>query len=225
MICTWLWGDKYSLDYVYKLKAGVSRYLKQPHRFMVMTERERDWSPPAGIERHAIKDPNLLVHKGCFARLRMFDSGWQENRKIDDRLVCLDLDIIITGALDPLFDRTENFVILGGVNSRNPCPYNGSVMMLRPGYNEMVWSMFSYQEACKMKFYEFPDDQGWIAHMLPKDAVATWQAGRTSGIYGFMKPGWITGDRLPDQARIVAFPGKREPKDFRHLDWVKKHWA
>ncbi len=223
-ICTWLWGqDKYMVEDVLKLRRGVARHLKQPHRFLVMTEREREWTPTEGIERHAIKDPELLQYKGCFARLRMFDYGWQRNREIDDRLVCLDLDMIITGPLDPLFDRPETFVILAGANSLNPCPYNGSVMMLRPGYNGHLFMNFSIEKAFQVKFYEFPDDQGWIWHMLPD--AATWQAGRKSGIYGYKKPGWPHHtDRLPEQARIVAFPGHRQPKDFLRLDWVRDNW-
>lgn len=189
---------------------------------MVMTERDRDWTPPEGIERHAIKDPDLLDHKGCFARLRMFDYGWQKNRKIDDRLVCLDLDMIIVNYLDPLFDRAEDFVILGGGHSVNPCPYNGSVFMLRPGRHGEVWTDFSIEKAKAIKYYQFPDDQAWFAAKIPN--AATWPCGRKSGIYAFMKPGWPFDHNLPNNARIVAFPGAREPKDFRHLPWVKQYW-
>jgi hypothetical protein len=222
-VCTWLWGDKYAAADVVRLRNGVKRYLAQPHRFMVMTERERDWTPPGNIERHAIKDPELLAWKGCFARLRMFDYGWQQNRKIDDRLVCLDLDVVIVDWIDALFDRPETFVILGGANSVNPCPFNGSVMMLRPGHHGEVWSTFSIEAAQALPFYEFPDDQGWLSQKIPM--AATWPAGRKSGIYGFKKPGWPPGDQLPSKARIVVFPGHRQPKDFRYLDWVRKNWA
>jgi hypothetical protein len=223
-ISTWLWGDKYSVEDVAKLKRGVARHLKQPHRFLVMTERERKWDPPNGIERHAIKHPELLQYPGCFARLQMFDYGWQQNRKIDDRLVCLDLDIIITGVLDPLFDRPETFVILTGANSVNPCPFNGSVMMLRPGYHGELFTQFSMEKARAMPAYKFPDDQGWIAVNLPN--AATWPVGRKSGIFAFKKPGWPPRDEaLPEQARIVAFPGARQPKDFLYLPWVKQHWV
>lgn len=223
VISTWLWGDKYGPADVIKLRNGVARNLTQPYRFMVMTERERIWQPPQDIERHAIKAPQLLEHKGCFARLHMFDYGWQQNRGIDDRLVCLDLDTVIVRPIDHLFNRPESFVILGGVNSYNPCPFNGSVMMLRPGNHEEVWSQFSIEAASALPCYEFPDDQGWLAAKLPGAGI--WQAGRRSGIYGFKKPGWPAGtDRLPEQARIVVFPGHRQPKDFMHLDWVKRHW-
>lgn len=223
-IITWLWGSKYGIEDVLKLRNGVARHLAQPHRFMVITERERDWSPPDGIERHAIKDPELLQFPGCFVRLRMFDYGWQQNRGIDDRLVCMDLDSIAIGPLDPLFDRPETFVILGGANSMNPCKFNGSLMMLRPGHHGEVWTDFSIEKARALPFYEFPDDQGFIEHKLPN--AATWQAGRKSGVLAFKKPGWPHGtDIPPQQARLVVFPGKRQPRDYRHLDWVKKNWA
>jgi len=219
-ISTWLWGDKYSESDVLKLKRGVARHLKQSHRFMVITERERKLE--SDIERHAIKDPELLSVPGCFARLRMFEKGWQENKDLDDRLVCLDLDMVITGPLDKLFDRPEPFVILSGANSMNPCPFNGSVMLLRPGHHEEVWTSFSLEETNKIKFYKFPDDQGWIWNKVPN--AATWPCGRKSGIYAFMKPGWPMYGGLPANASIVAFPGARRPSEYKHLDWVKKHW-
>jgi hypothetical protein len=66
---------------------------------------------------------------GCFARSALFDPEWQARHGIEpgDRFVCLDLDLIVTGPLDGLFDRPEPFAILQGVNASNPCPYNGSV--------------------------------------------------------------------------------------------------
>jgi hypothetical protein len=223
VICTWLWGNKYTLADVWRLKRGVFRHLKQSHRFMVMTERERDPFHLSGVERHAIKDPSLTQVDGCFCRLRMFDYGWQKNRDIDDRLVCIDLDAVMTGPLDPLFDRPETFVILAGANSVNPCPFNGSVMMLRPGNHGEVWSKFSLEAARTTPFYKFPDDQGWLATRLPK--AATWRVGTQSGIYAFKKPGWPAGDALPSDARMVVFPGARSPLAFSRLEWIKKHWV
>lgn len=221
-ISTWLWGDKYGVDDVYKLRAGVARHLKQPHRFLVMTERERAWTSPDCIERHAIKDPELLDHPGCLARLRMWDYGWQQNRGVDDRLVCLDLDMVITGPLDKFFDRAEPLVLLRGGNSVNPCPFNGSVIMLRPGHRGDIWTDFSMDAVRKIPFYKFPDDQAWLAHKAPD--AASWPCGRKSGIYAFAKPGWPWSNELPANASIVAFPGARSPKDYAHLKWVKENW-
>lgn len=224
-ICTWLWGDnKYSLEDVRKLKRGLARHLEQPHRFLLMTERERAPFYIEGVERHAIKDPELTKIQGCFARLRMFDYGWQKNRGIDDRLVCMDLDTVLVGPLDILFNRPDSFVILRGGNSVNPCPFNGSIQMLRPGYHGELWTDFSIEAIKKIPFHQFPDDQGWYAHKIPRAGV--WPCGRHSGIYAFKKPGWPVGStELPKDARMVVFPGSRAPNQFTHLSWVRKHWV
>jgi hypothetical protein len=152
---------------------------------------------------------------------RMFDPSWQSAHDID-RLVCLDLDLIVTGGLGELLDRPEPFVILRGANAANPCPFNGSVMMLQAGAHPEVWRDFSLEAAAKTPFYQFPDDQGWLAHKVPD--AATWTVGSSSGIYAFQKPGWPKGDDLPAHAKIVAFPGHRDPAQFTHLPWVTDNW-
>jgi hypothetical protein len=222
-ICVFAWGDKYSKEYVARLVAGVRRHLKESHRFLLLTDSTFQ---PAGTERTPIPDMELTKIPGCFSRLRLFDPQWQESVGISpgDRIVCVDLDSIVTKPLDPLFCRPENFLILTGANAINPCPYNGSLWMLRAGYRPDVWSDFSLEAASKIPFYAFPDDQAWFAHKLP--GVIGWKAGSASGVYAFQKPGWPKDTTaLPADARLVVFPGWRDPSKFTHLDWVRDRWA
>lgn len=222
-IITWLWGPKYASIYVERLQRAVSRHLKRPFRFLMMTERERKISAVNGIERHAIKDPHFTKIDGCFARLRMFDPGWQKMRGLEGyTIVNLDLDVVITGSLDELFARTEPLVVLKGANSVNPCPFNNSVFLFQAGAHPELWSEFSLARVAKIQHYKFPDDQGWFWDRVPN--AATWQVGSPSGIYAFRKPGWPLGDNLPANAKIVAFPGHRDPGGFTRLDWVKRNW-
>ena len=219
-ICTWLWGYKYNPSYVDKLAYGLRKHLKQPYRFLCMTNDRVRFTD--GVERHAIPDTNLLAYKGCFARLRMFDPDWQSNRGILGPIINLDLDVVITGELDVLFDRADTFVILQGANSVNPCPYNGSVYMFQAGSHSDLWTDFSPKAVSTIPFYKFPDDQGWFHFKIPN--AAGWQVGRESGIYAFEKPGWPAGVGLPLQAKIVAFPGGHDPSQCMHFDWVREHW-
>lgn len=248
VISTWLWGDKYGPSDVLKLFSGCKRHLRQPFEFRCVTDnaataRELQTravtSASVSFSAVDIWDHKLLTVKGCFARLRMFDPEWQHQIGLShgDRLVCMDLDSIVTGLLDPLFNRAETFMILQGANAANPCPFNGSLMMLRAGHHPDVWSDFTLEKAQAVPFYEFPDDQGWLHHKLPK--AAGWKVGSQSGVYAFMKPGWPTvqvqdigdgrqgkqTDDLPTDARLVVFPGWRSPEKFGHLPWVKQNWA
>lgn len=222
-VCTWLWGEKYSGDYVAKLYNGLRRHLTQPFQFRCFTDRGLD----ADVRLIPRQDRHLLDIKGCFARLRVFDPVFQRLENLHDRIVCIDLDTVITGPLDPLFNRPEPFVILRGANAANPNPFNGSLWMFRAGTHHDIWSDFELTSACDAlrvagKVYDFPDDQGWFWHKVP--GAAGWKAGAASGVYGFQKPGWPKGEALPDGARLVAFFGKRDPSQFVHLDWVKKEW-
>lgn len=207
-VITWLWGDKYPPHYVDRLRNSVARNLTLPHRVLVCTPQKED--------EHLTRIP------GCFARLRTFDLAWQAENGIKpgDHILCLDLDMVVTGQLDGLVYRAEPFVILQGVNSANPCRFNGSVWMLRAGYRPDVWSDFSLAKAKEIGFYAFPEDQRWMEYMIP-DAGA-W--GPRDGVYGFQKPGWTTGNDLPAGAKLVAFFGKRDPSQFERLSWVRQHW-
>lgn len=215
-IVTWKWGKKYSADYVLRLEAGVSRWLWQKHRFICITDDDRGLH---GIETLPIVDPDLC-DRGCFCRLRLFDPDWQKQYGLDDRIVCLDLDAIVTGNLDPLFDRSGLFVVLQGVNAVNPCPYNCSVFMLKAEAYPEIWSKFDPKVVSHVPYHEFPDDQGWLHHMIPQ--AAGWST--HDGIYAFRKPGWPKGEALPPNARLVVFPGRQDPSHYLHLPWIKRNW-
>ena len=221
-VITWLWGQKYGVADVTRLRKACAEYLRCDHSFHLFTDRP-GVSYPSAIAVHAISDP-VLCERNCFCRLRMFDPEWQKHYGLDGKIISLDLDLVITGEIDYLFAGDSTFRILQGANASNPCPYNASVMMLRSGHHAEVWNTFSPREALKIPFYEFPDDQGWIHYKLPE--VHVWTVGAPSGIYAFQKPGWPAGSMaLPEDARIVTFIGHRKPHQFAYLPWMQKYWT
>lgn len=203
------WGKKYSSDYVDKLKSGLRRHIAQEFKFCVVAPEDED--------EYLTKIP------GCFCRLRAFDPAWQEKHGLKGRIVCIDLDVVVTGPLDPLFNRPEPFVILEGANASNPGRANGSLWMLRAGYRPDVCSDFTIAKSYTVKHFEFPDDQAWFEAKMPD--FASWQCGPVSGVYAFQKPMWPKGLALPKDARLVVFPGWRDPAKFSHLDWVRTNWV
>ena len=209
-VVTWRWGTKYGREYVDRLKAGVARHLAQPHRFLCIGDEV------------PIPDTGLLrVRDGCYARLRMFDPDWQREHGIE-RLVCLDLDLVVVGPLDPLFNRPQPFVILHGGHF-NPCPFNGSAMMIAAGARPEIWRDFDAAQAERVAMADGTwrgSDQTWIARKAPDAAGWT----HRDGIYAFGKPGWPGGDALPADARIVAFPGAKDPATVR-AGWIAEHWT
>lgn len=224
-ICIWWWGTKYDWSYVEKLVHGFDRHMSGERRMVLVTDN----APVTRIFNQVIPieqaDRHLLLMKGCLARLRMFDVAWQKEHGFGaDRLASVDLDTVVTGDLDPVFNRQEEtFCILQGANSANPCPYTGALFMLKAGEHRDVWDDFSVEAVTRLPFYAFPDDQNWLAHKIPN--AAGWRAGE-GGVYAFMKPGWPhKHGELPADARLVTFPGARDPSQFKSLSWVQKHWT
>lgn len=218
-VVSFKWGKKYSVDYVLKQAASVKRNLALDHRYICITDDARGLE---AIETWPIPDRDLLqVRDGCYVRLRMFDPVWQQAYNIEC-IVCFDLDLVITGQLDPLFSGDESVKLLRGGHF-NPCIYNGSVQMVRAGAYSEVWTEFTVKAAERVATASgthLGTDQTWLEHKLPGTAYWTHE----DGIYGYTKPGWPDGDELPANARIVAFPGSRDPSKFLHLPWVRDNW-
>lgn len=206
-VIVWVWGRKYGPEYVERLAAGIKRNLDDC-TFTVC--------------RPLPEDEYLTELPGCLCRLRTFDPCWQKSMgfKRGERILCLDLDLIVTGRMEPLFDREEPFVILQGANAKNPCRFNGSVWSVVAGYRPDIWTEFSVEAANAVDFYIYPEDQAYFEAKMPEAGAY----GAKDGVYGFKKTFWPVGDKLPSGARIVAFPGSRDPSQFTHLPWVKEHW-
>ncbi len=234
-ILTWFWGDKFDILYVRILAASIRRHLNREHRFVVVTDRPGKFQSDKRIDCVEFDhvDHKLVPVKGCFVRLRMFSPEWQAKPQFEGStaFASIDLDTVITGPLDPLFDRPEPFVIMQNGNAVNPCPYNGALQMLRAGAHPQVWSEFSTKAAAEIAFHTFPDDQGWLWAKIPD--AAGWKCGADSGVYVFRKPGWpgwwdlkdaLTDEQLPEGARLVTFSGWRNPWKFRALPWVADNW-
>ena len=100
IVSTWIWGAKYGGHYIARLKYHVAQNMTRLHRFVVFT-------PLVGDEP---------LYDGCFVRMRMFDPDFQAQYGIKpgDRILNLDLDLVVSGSIDGLFDRFESARDPGG---------------------------------------------------------------------------------------------------------------
>jgi hypothetical protein len=162
-----------------------------------------------------------------FAKLMMFRRDI--STVIGERMLYLDLDCVVTGPLDPLVDRGEDLVLWRNPNfgAKRRARYNTSIMLIKAGCRPQLYEKFDPAvHPAKLRKVWGGTDQAWVsvkcspeeAHWTAEDGV--YGAGRLKDIV----PGVET--ELPKNARIVFFPGSREPsmqsvKD-RH-PWITRY--
>lgn len=184
----------------------VSRNLAMPHRLACVTNmptgidpRVKIIAPPGDFEdvqtaRWGNGRPS------CFRRLSMFRRDAAS--LFGERFVCMDLDAVAGGPLDPLFDRADDLVIFNGTAPSRP--YNGSMLMMRAGCRPQVYDRFTEAGAIEAGQKFAGSDQAWLAHTLG-DGEATW--GEADGVF------WYGSGykHSPTPPRLLFFPGSLKP--------------
>lgn len=231
-VVTWKWKgkadyrSKFGPEAVNTLRSMVARNFNHPHRFICVTD------DPAGIDPRVeivplwndfatLENPSGPQNPSCFRRLRMFapDAG----RSFGPRFVSLDLDVVITADMRPLWLRPEPFVIWGDTNPSTP--YNGSMILLQAGARPQVWMNFDPVKSPKMAqaLGYFGSDQAWIGACLGR-GEAMWT--HKDGVYSYRNQIGVHRQELPENCRIVILHGQHDPWSFfpQQQAWVKEHY-
>lgn len=235
-IVSWRWTDgkcdrRFDPEFVNVHRAMIARNLKQEHRYVCITDN------PDGIEGETyplwddLSSLYSLVGRelpSCYKRLKIFDGATTRAMGIADgeRVVSVDLDVVITGQLDPLFDRPENFVGWKVPGGRHRTVLNGTIFMQRAARMEHVWNQFDPRVSpgiARSQDY-FGTDQAWLSYLLARNC-AGWT--RHDGVMAYSTDCRLIG-RLPSHAVLVSFHGgKRNPWDAsvqREAPWIKNYW-
>ncbi len=230
--------SKFESHHVNVLRSMVRRNYQRPHRFSCITD------DPKGLDSDIRAIPlwpdhgNLPSAYGprnpsCYRRLKLFSPEAREI--IGPRFVSMDIDMVITGDLSPLWDRLEDFVILKSPMVSPRYFYNGSMMMMTAGARPRVWQDFHPRNSVletKMRGF-FGSDQAWISMKLGQNE-ATWD--ESDGVYSFrlhINSTYQHGrfkkrnpQKLPENARVTVWHGEYDPwgKLGQSLSWVQQHW-
>lgn len=232
--CFW-WHDarakcrniySYTEDHVRLVKNMVSRNLTVPHEFVVVTDQPEKFDDIRAIEM----DRTTFVPGTRYAKLML----WRKDIGdiIGERILYLDLDCVITDYLDPVVDRNEDVVLWRNPNFQGPdkrrARYNTSIMLIKAGARPQLYESFDKtRDPKRLRRFWGGTDQAWISHKLSWTDEAYWTD--QDGVYGAGRlkdvvPGVAT--KLPDNARVVFFPGSRIPhmkKIQEEHPWITQH--
>ena len=216
----------FSAEHVNTLAAMVARHLPLPHRFTCITDDAEGIAShirvlPLWDDFASVPSPHGANQPSCYRRLKLFAPDAAE--WMGERILCLDLDCIITGDMTPLVDRPEDFVAWGDTHPKTP--YNGSMWLLKTGARPKVWTDFdpARSPAIGRKLGYLGSDQAWISACLgPREPKWT----TADGVYSYRCHIAPRGNALPSNARIVVFHGAVDPwgKKAQAMPWVREHY-
>lgn len=238
VVC-WKWHQpgyrsKFTAEHVNVLANMVRRNYWKPVEVVCITDDTAGidssittiplWDTYASLPNHSFRHG-----PSCYRRLKAFSR--EAEQIIGPRFVSLDLDVVITGDVTPLWDRPDDFVIWG--DTLPGYWYNGSMWLLRAGARPQVWEDFDpvLSPRSAVQAGRKGSDQAWISHKLGP-GEKTWTI--KDGVYSFRNH--LGGDQLrdrrakvkplPDDARIVIFHGHWDPwsPEAQRVDWVRRNW-
>lgn len=109
------WGTLYPASYVNALYSAVKKHLTPPFRFVCLTNEPEGLDP--GIEHFPMPDldlPEERYKRGAWPKLGIFSPKLFEEYGLHGRCLFIDLDMVILGSLDKMFERPEKFIAVGG---------------------------------------------------------------------------------------------------------------
>jgi hypothetical protein len=203
------WGTKYSTDYVDRLYASVEKNLPDDlnYQFYCITDDD----VPGVITIPPAKDWGTWWQK-----MNMF------NREIMPRgpTLYLDLDIVITGSLEPLIRAKASQPLIMVENfspNKAHCAHNSSVMLFNIVDPRIVYLYREFKANAERAIDKLHGDQCAIWRIL-RDDIANFDK-RYIVSYKYH----CRGRGLPKDARAVVFHGKPDPHEVPDA-WVKQHW-
>jgi hypothetical protein len=191
------YGNKYGVEYVEKLRNMLSRHLSIPYEFVCLTDDAR---PISGVR--SIVQPVSNYKKMWWHKVHMF------NPELDlrDRILYLDLDVIIHNNIDKLVDRAdEEFFGIRDFNRK-----------FHKSWNHMNSSVMSWKHRTQSEIYEKFQEHPNEAQRLHGDQDWIWKVAKHR--VTFWPNEWIQSYKweIRSKEELTIANGKRNFKNVRN---------
>lgn len=187
-------GGEYTPDHVRALRFGVGAHLREPHRFVCLSD----------VDVPGVRVSPLLAPAwpGWWSKIALFSPG-----RLTGRVLYIDLDSVVVGDLSEIAAYAGPFAMLSDFY-RPERPASG-VMAWEADCPEAlaVWRAFTRDPAAAMR--TAGGDQGFIREVLG-DEVARLQDAFPGQLVSFKAH---CGAGVPEGARLVCYHGRPKPWD------------
>lgn len=231
-IVTFLWNEgfrDYRPEHASTLRKMIARHLSIPHRFVCIADDPSAFgddveviqTPVAAKKLGELRSPEGARFPSCYRRLWMFSD---EARVLGERVLLLDVDLVVCEDFASIVDRDEDFV--GWRPYRDwgaQMRFGGGIYLLRTGSRTKVWTDFHGADSiAKARRNGFRgSDQAWISYKLGS-TEPYWD--KSAGIYSVRDFSPLTD--LPKGAKIVQTNGGMKPwsDSARSIPWIAENW-
>jgi len=217
VICFYWHGDRWndsselSSTYVNNLYHGVKRFANQPFQFICFSN-ETIPDLDSDIE---IRNFPLHTKTGVLPRLYMFskDAGL-----FGHQVLCLDLDLIITGGLDTLMNYRGLFCTRSSF--RDTSKVDGDIISFRATRTNEILFWYSFLRDVKgVEHYTRGQERRWM-QLVAGDWADRWITPGEIVSYRRHAKDWT---EVPKGVSIVSFHGRPRPHQVTKK-WVKEYW-
>ena len=242
------WGTLFGPEYVNRLYSGVRRTLRLPVRFLCMTEHRDGLHPDIEVldlpeePFRTEMDAALAVanRQGAMRKTSLFRQGLVPD--LDGPFLGFDLDVVITGSLDPIWNLAPGTVAMrhDWVEARKGRPTgHGSVFRFDPAEHG-----FLYDDLAANPYAEVEKARGSEQRYTSHKAM-------DRGVFEYIPESWVVSfkydcnpfpanywraPQLPRDARVVCFHGRPKMPEAvagysgslirrsKPCAWLRDHW-
>lgn len=217
------WGTRYGPEFVNRMWRAIQRNTVRPTRLVCLTD------DPSGIDSDiecaSIPDIDLPPH--------LINLPWRKLalwkyplHNLSGDILFLDLDLVITGSLDAMFDyEPGRYCVIENWTQRGQGIGNTSAFRFPAGKHAFIYDDFQLNPKAVLDQYRI--EQVYISREI-KDQIF-WPRDWCVSFKHSLLPRWpmnfIKTPALPKTTKIVAFTGKPDQDEALRGDWpVKRPW-
>lgn len=226
------WGTRYGPDYVNRLYSMVQRHTKRPTRLVCYTDDTTgivsgvECFPLPYIvlpERKSHPKASAPISKLPWRKLAL----WQKELEgVSGDVLFLDLDVVVTGSLDELFDyEPGHFCVARNWTTPNSGIGNTSIFRFPVGVHTYIYDRIMNE--CERVLATHVNEQVFISREITD--MKFWPEAWCLSFKRSLLPRWplnfFVVPPLPPGTKVVAFPGKPDPDEAMEGRWPhKRRW-
>lgn len=216
------WGTRYGAEFVNRLNASIQRNTQRPTRLVCFTDDETGVNPEVQCEPiPEINLPDEVINLP-WRKLAMWKAPLAD---LEGDVLFLDLDLVITGNLDEMFDYEpgrycviENWTQMGQGNG------NTSAFRFPVGKYTHIYDDVNADPQSVLSKYRI--EQLYISKEI--DDQVFWPTLWCVSFKHTLLPRWPLNffkvPELPTETKVVAFTGKPDQDEAARGEWPVKAW-